>query len=328
MMAKHIWQIEIPGSFHTPRLIYVIPELNSFYFSDYLGIRVRKFSLGSGEETASLAVRGNVVALDIDSKRREIMLNTDKKIFLLNTELQELKRWETRVPSAMQFTLRFGPSLVMKCWSDDKFVVFDLATSKISRKKCGVGGPLLRDIRKNSALIGCGLNGAMYRFNVQRAELSELFSDLFFDEACLDSAGGSIWLYSDVQMGGSYEPVKRKGSMVCRVSASDGRLLDRFELPFHPREMSLSADGAHLWFVGQERRLDAAKPNPATVRIFSTKDFKELGRFEFPREHKLTSIDATSNFALTETGATVQVENRARMEGKKTAFALHGWRLK
>lgn len=144
MMAKQLWQIEIPGSFYRPRLIYVIPELKSFYFSDYLGSRVRKISLASGKETASLAARGNVVALDIDSKRREIMLNTNKKLFLLDTDLQELKRWEARVPSAMQFTLRFGSSLVMKCWSQDKFVIFDLATSKVRRQKCGAGGPLLR----------------------------------------------------------------------------------------------------------------------------------------------------------------------------------------
>jgi hypothetical protein len=323
MMAKQLWEIELPGSFYTPRLIYVVLELESFYFSDYLGVRVRRINLASGKETASMAVRGNVVALDIDSKSGEIMLNTNKRLFLLNTDLQELKRWESRVPSAKQFVLRFGSSLVMKCWSQENFVIFDLSTSKVRRKKCGAGGPLLRDIHKNSALIGSGLRGRMYRFNVHRDELCELFSDCFFDEACLDSVGGSIWLCSDVYLA---EPVARgkKGSTVCHVSASDGRLLDRFELSFHPTEMSLSADGAYLWL--SQQHCGTRGLSQAMVRIFSTKRFKEVERYELPRGHKLIHIDVTTNLVLTETGK--EDENQDRVEGKKPTFVLHGWRLR
>lgn len=301
-MAELIWTAQLPTqAWVTTGSITLVPKLNSLLVSDgwgcaFAGIRLRRLDLKTGKELCNFRPRSSINAADHDEETKTILSNSDKKIFLLSENLEELDRWDRKVPAYMHSIMRVGNTLAMKNGRIDTVTLYDLDSMKIQRVKVGKGRPLLRESR-DTFLACCGEDGKVWRFtkNDLRKPILLLEGTRFIDSS-LDQKTKTLWvsegeLYADTQYtvcspGPSY-------GRVSVLSLKDGSIVAQHKLKMKFDLLSVTNGAQFLWLTQAHDAKD--------VSVFSTdKKLQEIERFKIPKYGHFSFMDAQLGLIFTE----------------------------
>jgi hypothetical protein len=301
-LAELIWTAPLPTqAWVTTGSVTLVPKLKSLLVSDgwgcaFAGIRLRRLDLKTGKELCNFRPRSNINDADHDVETKTVLANSNKKIFLLSENMEELDRWERNVPANMHSIVRIGNTLAMKNGRIDSVTLYDLDSTKVQRVKVGRGRLLLRESR-DTLLACCGEDGKVWRFakNDLRKPTLLLEGTRFIDSS-LDHKTKTLWmsegeLYADTQYS-----VSSPGPSYGRVSVlslEDGSIVDRYKLKVKFDLLSVTNGAQFLWLT---HAWDAKG-----VFIFSTEGrLQEIERFKIPRNDRFSFMDAQLGLVFTE----------------------------
>jgi hypothetical protein len=301
-LAELIWTAQLPTqAWVTTGSVTLVPKLKSLLVSDgwgcaFAGIRLRRLDLKTGTELCNFRPRSSINAADHDEETKTILTNSDKKIFLLSENMEELDRWERQVPAYMHSIMRIGNTLAMKNGRINTVTLYDLDSMKVQRVKVGLGKPLLRESR-DTVLACCGEDGKVWRFakNDLRKPTLLLEGTRFIDSS-LDHKTKTLWMSEGEMYADSHYSVSSPGPSYGRISVlslKDESIVAQYKLKMKFDLLSVTNGAQFLWLT---QALDAKG-----VSVFSTdKKLQEIERFKIPKNSRFSFMDAQLGLIFTE----------------------------
>jgi hypothetical protein len=249
-VAELLWEIKMGGRWIYQN-IYVVPELSSIFYTDgtsciFSAMRIRRLDIESGKEICTFPIRSFVNNLCFSENFSQVYANTDKRIISMSSlSLQQIERWDSRVPSAMTYSILFDRIVAMKgLHSGSSVNLYNLDTSTVKRIKVGEGGPILRDTKENH-LICCSDNRTVYRIEVTTGKADLLASGLSFDDAAVVYEKNTLWLCRGTERLLSTYPYP---PLVLLALPLQGKHeAQRHELNMQCKKFSITNDGNYVW---------------------------------------------------------------------------------
>ena len=240
-----------------------------FYVSDgwgssYSSMRLRKLSVETGEELASVLTRDSTRCVHIEEDRVFAVLN--KRILELDrNDLRVRRAYKKGVPQYMDFAGFNGEDkLLLMNWNGGFLNVFDLNTEKTRKKKVDTCCGIWKE-DKNSFLV---LNGdAVLRYDLAGNKLIKLADSEPFTK-CMLGQSGQLYLLCK----GPVEGGEVLSKLVIYPSAAGGT----------PRELIRKEPAQHFALSQNETRLLLIRDN--NIWLYSIPEEKMIFHHEFERE--------------------------------------------
>jgi hypothetical protein len=305
-MTSLVWEIELTGTDDFE--ITVVPELQSVYLADQSDIgtttrlKLRRFDMTSGQKLDEFPMRACVNAVSFSPDHSTILTNSNKRIYLLDSKaLKEISRWDSRVPSGMTSIVKVHRDVAMKDRIGKNICLYNLDTSVVRRIPVGIGRPLFRDIRDDTVLACCELDGRVCRVDPVTKTFTTLFQGPPFNSCFVDYKTKTLWLGEGLIGGrpGYYReitgrPAPAVNNSIHAVSLESGSPVGEYHLEFEFQALSVSKGAQFIWVRPESH------DNSAEVRILSTVDkLTEVARFKIPNAEYLMYADAPTGLIFT-----------------------------
>lgn len=249
--SKYLWRTRVPGGamgFH----FFPGPNKNSFLYSDGWGnafsaLRLRKFDFETGEQLSDIRTHTAVRAVQYPSKGK-ILAATDRRLFLLDSNLKELQRWDKRVPRYSSFVESHHNVALLKCFSRETVYRYDLETGQAKRKNFSSGGSMFRGLKPRQVIVTCELTGEVFELDIDSWESTPLLHCEPFISPAINYARKTIALSPGVayiRTSNSYRRTPR-GKLLREYSLRDGQLVREKSFRRSFREVEYSADGTKI----------------------------------------------------------------------------------
>lgn len=240
-----------------------------FYVSDgwgssYSSMRLRKLSVETGEELASVLTRDSTRCVHIEEDRMFAVLN--KRLLELDrSDLRVRRAYKKGVPQYMDFAGFNGEDkLLLMNWNGEFLNVFDLNTEKTRKKKVDTCCGIWKE-EKNSFLV---LNGdAVLRYDLAGNKLIKLADSEPFTK-CMLGQSGQLYLLCK----GPVEGGEVSSKLVIYPSAAGGT----------PREIILEELIQNFALSQDETRLFLIRDN--AIWLYSIPEEKMIFHHEFEGE--------------------------------------------
>ena len=240
-----------------------------FYVSDgwgssYSSMRLRKLSVETGEELASVLTRDSTRCVHIEEDRMFAVLN--KRLLELDrSDLRVRRAYKKGVPQYMDFAGFNGEDkLLLMNWNGGFLHVFDLNTEKTRKKKVDTCCGIWKE-EKNSFLV---LNGdAVLRYDLAGNKLIKLADSEPFTK-CMLGQSGQLYLLCK----GPVEGGEVSSKLVIYPSAAGGT----------PREIILEELIQNFALSQDETRLFLIRDN--AIWLYSIPEEKMIFHHEFEGE--------------------------------------------